>query len=285
MVGMSGSSGPPGLSPGILEKAETFTETDVNVADSTATARNESIRLAWDQSTASPPDLTGTTTTIGGGSAGLVVNPNYPIEELVLTKSSNTTDNNGIYARVYKSDGTQIGSADFTSGTATISGLELSAGTDYHVMATGLGSSSFDCGRASAGSTPHSSTLLDITAGATMPDGGNPSTDSTYLYAIESVVAKGRVRSSGSTTAEIAAPDDIFAWDIASFIVTQDGGSVSIGLEENDGTGWSTIATDIGRGQEITADKDSNVRFTIDISRSDPTQVPRVEALYRRRTI
>lgn len=78
-------------------------------------------------------------------------------------------------------------------------------------------------------------------------------------------------------------PTDIYAWDAASFQQTLDGESVSIYVEEAQGSpGWTEVAGPIARGDSIPADPANNVRFRIELSRSNTANKPSVDAIYRR---
>jgi hypothetical protein len=75
----------------------------------------------------------------------------------------------------------------------------------------------------------------------------------------------------------------VYAWDTAVFQRTLDGATVDIYVEEAQGSpGWTEIAGPIKRGDAIPADPANNIRFRIDYSRPSTSDVPRLDAVYRR---
>lgn len=87
---------------------------------------------------------------------------------------------------------------------------------------------------------------------------------------------------SGQTFVEWSQPNDVYRWDAATFQRTLDSETVQVDIQEDDGTGWTTIATDISRGQEITADPTSQVRYKVSLSRSNSNNNPTLDAIARR---
>jgi len=77
------------------------------------------------------------------------------------------------------------------------------------------------------------------------------------------------------------APPDIYAWDRALFQLVEDGGSIDVYVEANDGSGWTEVAGPITRGDTIDADPDENVRYRVEFSRPDANSNPTLEAIYR----
>jgi hypothetical protein len=89
---------------------------------------------------------------------------------------------------------------------------------------------------------------------------------------------------SGTTYVEWPEPADVYRWDAATFQRTEDGETVSVYIEESTDGGdtWTEIAGPISRGQDITADPASEVRFRVELSRSDTANSPSLDAIYRR---
>jgi hypothetical protein len=74
----------------------------------------------------------------------------------------------------------------------------------------------------------------------------------------------------------------VFRWDAATYQQTLDSETVQVDVQEDDGSGWTTIATDVSRGQDITADPESRVRFKVTLERSDTSNNPTLDAIARR---
>lgn len=92
-------------------------------------------------------------------------------------------------------------------------------------------------------------------------------------------VAKSR---NGSVTVEWPTPEDVYRWDAGTYSASSDGETVAVYVEENDGSGWTQIAGPIDRGQTITAAPSSQMRYRIELSRSDERNNPTLDAIYRR---
>jgi hypothetical protein len=88
--------------------------------------------------------------------------------------------------------------------------------------------------------------------------------------------------STGSAYVEWPEPNDVFRWDSVTFQQTLDSETVQVDVQEDDGSGWTTIATDVSRGQDITADPESRVRFKVTLERSDTANNPTLDAIARR---
>lgn len=89
-------------------------------------------------------------------------------------------------------------------------------------------------------------------------------------------------RKTGTATVEFQEPEDIFRWDAVSFTETEDGETVQVNIEVDDGTGFVETQSDVSRGEIINAAADDNVRFTVDLSRTDSNNTPTLDSLYRR---
>lgn len=88
----------------------------------------------------------------------------------------------------------------------------------------------------------------------------------------------------GSTTIGFNRPEDLSSWDRVSWQADDGGGSVSATIETNDGTGWSSFASDVAAPYSIAsvpADHDVRVRFDLSRPTDDDTS-PRVSYVARR---
>lgn len=91
----------------------------------------------------------------------------------------------------------------------------------------------------------------------------------------------------GTTFIEIADPEDIFAWDRVLYNADPDGGTIEVDIEESSdgGSNWTKIATNVSRGEDITATPENLVRLAINMDRADTVAKPTVDAVYRRFTV
>jgi len=160
----------------------------------------------------------------------------------------------------------------------------LSAGSDYYV-GYGNEGSTYTRGRDSEASYPYSSSDVDITAGCFDILSGNPDSDTTIgaTYTVKSVTAVEK-KPSGTATIGWAKPADVYRWDAATFQAARDGETVEVYVEESTdgGSTWTEIQGPIGRGDQIEADPRSRVRFRVELARSDTSNNPTLDAIYRR---
>ncbi|WP_058365230.1 hypothetical protein [Haloparvum sedimenti] len=108
------------------------------------------------------------------------------------------------------------------------------------------------------------------------------SSDSTYSSINLNGSSAQLFAKNGSVTIEWPAPPDVYRWDAASFQISEDGETVGVFIEENDGTGWTEIAGPISPGDQIAAHPNSQVRFRVELSRTDRSNNPALDAIYRR---
>lgn len=264
-------------SAGYLDAAETFSESDLTLTHNSTGVSNGSVGLTGlsDGTTAGVP-TDNDTVTGQTDKRGLVINPNKDLAGVKVDISANTTGVTTAYL-TDPSTGNTLASASYSSGTATIE-YDLVSGTTYHVVSD-AGGNSYDRGRYGSPSYPYSSTDIDISSGATSPSNSS----SLYTYNIENVTAK-EPATSGSVAVEWPYPNDVYRWDAVLFQHTLDGETVTVDIQESTdgGSTWNTIATDVSRGQEITALPESEVRFIVDISRSNTANNPTLNSIHQR---
>jgi len=256
-------------SPGLLDRAETFAESDVSVSHSDTQNSGEAIELSSVPSgnvTSRPDDDSSSSS----GFAGVVINPNRDLEGVVITESGNTDGN---AAELYDSSGTLLASnSSYTGSTARIE-YQLSSGTDYHV--------GFDAGSRgyySAGSTPYTGEDADITAGLSSPTGTQ--TEPWGVLSVEGLIPA----SSGSSTIEWPMPADLAGWDIIPYEATEDGGTVEVyAVDPSDGTRLAGPLDDPGDISSLSPS--TNVAVEVVLERPSTSENPRLEAVYRRRKI
>jgi hypothetical protein len=252
------------------DAAETFAESDVMLSHSNTEAASQSIRLR--------NDITGDTVSRSAddGSFGNttvdafdIVPTDYALSGFDGEIGSNT--GTIIRVTVYReSDGATIGewTGSQSSGTVTVPFDTYAVpGERYRVEIEQDGSG---LGLLQNTSYPYTSTHVDIKD----PGGG-------YFWVFNSVTPDYQA-ATGSVYVEWPNPDDVFRWDAATFTRTEDGGDVTVNIEENDGTGWTEITPNIARGDSIDAAPDSEVRFRVDMDRTETTNAPTLDSIYRR---
>jgi len=270
---MSGFTDPPIAvsSNPIAQKdaAETFAESDVTVITTGTTVANKSLEIL------SPVPVYDTTMGITfsslTGTYGIVFDA---LKDTLGVEYRYASGNSGsITPRIeFESDGTTVATGSSVSpGESGTIEADLTAGVSYRLVGD------FDSqDRASGGSPPQTDGTGSLTATGAYNDG---SLGDSSFYVFDQFEA---ITATGTVTVEWPAPTDIFRWDAATFTRTPDGGTVTVNIEENDGTGWTEIATDISRGDSIDAAPDSAVRFRVDISRTDTSNNPTLDSIYRR---
>lgn len=275
MVGIAGSGGGGGSQP-IAQKdaAETFAEPDVTVTHSSETETvGESISLFDGTETASRDADDSSESTVSQ-KRGLRFKPTVEANELTLTRSANQSGATDIRI-IERSTDTTVATATKPSSNAqkTITGLSLSAGTEYYVELWNS-SGGYSSGYDSAPAFPYTSPggRVEILGGSA---GGADATDA---YAIVDLQLNIQAPS-GSAIVEWADPTDIFRWDAATFTRTADGETVEVFIEDQNG---NELAGPIERGDEIPATPDENPRFRIDISRADVANNPKLDSIHRR---
>jgi len=83
---------------------------------------------------------------------------------------------------------------------------------------------------------------------------------------------------SGTAVVEWPEPTDVFRWDAVTF---QRQGDVTVDIQHNDGSGWTTAKTNVDPGEEIEARPTDRVRFRVQLQKVD-TGTSALESIYRR---
>lgn len=268
-------------SAGIIDRAETFAESDVTVTNTRTEVSNESVGIGSTTTTASIPDNLADDSASGSGEAGLKVNPNVDVLEVKLT----TVYNDGTFgalgtppdelAVIRDSDDTVLTSeatayADNSQFTVNVS---LSAGTTYRLVWRRSDGSAFDIYEADA-SNPHTSAFGDLTDSVTL---------GSFSRTSIAQVTFGP-QADGNAVVEWPMPADVYRWDAAHFDTAGDG-TAEVYVEEDQAGGWTEVAGPISSGDSIPANPSNNVRLRVDLSRTLTSQDPRLTECYRRRVI
>lgn len=145
--------------------------------------------------------------------------------------------------------------------------------------------------------------LRDTTRGVTIAEGSyGPNAGTVDLKQTESIVSgsqttvnlafqvngagavydvqltKNQIPTSGTAIVEWSEPQDVFRWDAITF---QRRGDVTVDIQHNDGSGWTTAKTDVDPGGEIEARPTDRVRFRVQLQKVD-TGTSALESIYRR---
>jgi len=231
--------------------------------------------------TADPDDST--TTKIN--SRGLEITPNTDISGVDVTLSSNQGTVDTVFLGQADSLIDEI-TGSFSSGDTVRLNGSLSSGTSYVVGVFNSGSS-YTVGEDSSPSFPYTSGDIDITSGAVNNHPDDSTSGQASASTRRSFISVSAVTQPTSATAyvEWPQPDDVFAWGKAAYTVAEDGETATVDVQTNDGSGWTTIATDINRGTDLSAlgaSAGDKVRFKVNLSRETTSNNPRLESIYRR---
>jgi len=278
------SRDPPLVEPrsaGLIDRAESFDGSNgENVTTTDCKVSGGSIVLGTLTDTVSRPSDNNQSAS-ATAKKGIQIEPKANIDTLTAYASSETLSVSHAY--IYDSAGSLVADESFDSPTTNsgsgnweFSNVGLQAGETYNLVVDSDGSEYYRGYIDSTSST--SGDDIDIIGGAS----GNSSTDS-QMSNIGSVETR-REPTEATATIEWPHPADIYRWDSVLFQRAEDGETVSVDVQESadGGSTWDTIATDVNRGQEITADPANEVRFKMNLSRSDTANNPTLDAAYRR---
>lgn len=263
---MANWAGPPADYPAALKDvARTFTESDVSLTHDATEVANGSVRFPD-----TPTDCgSGTDAGSTNGARGLAFTPEG---DLLGVRVSTYTDA-VTHVWVEDTDQNLIAETSISGGSGVIS-ASLSSGTQY-LLKGDAGGASYTVYEGSS-SFPIDGPTVTVDAG--LGTYGNPDT----AEPVRNFSAVTGLISSGGVTVEWPAPADVYAWDLAQLQRSVDGETVDVFVEADDGSGWTEIAGPIARGAPIDADADSNVRFRVEIARSNRNNDPTLDMVARR---
>lgn len=271
-----GSSSTGGLAPGKTDDAETFAESDLSLTHDKTQVSGGSVQLGLLQSTATRDGDDATLTDTTDERHGVVINPNDSLEKIDVEISANTSstdcnvrlsDSSG-NTMEYERQGVSAGDV-----ITLVPNDPLQSGTNYHVTIDGIDST--DAGYYSNISFPYESSRVDITDGIYA---GSTDNDPFCFVSITGYTDA----TSGTTYVEWGRPDDFRSWDQAILTKTPDSETVDVYIEENDGSGWTEIAGPIATGDDIPAKTSNQVRYRVELGRTNTSNNPRLESIYRR---
>jgi len=259
-----------------LDETTTFDGSDgETVSHSDTVADSGSVKLPTSDGTTTRDNDDNSTSTDNG--AGLVINPNKDLVGVVVTISGNTGNPSDVY--LAESDETILvnKSAGYTSGDTVTLEATLQSGTKYYVY-TRNGGGSYTSGYNNT-SFPFTGPDLDIVDGVWQahPD-DNAADEQGAAYSLDDVRAV--EKSNGNVVVSWGSPQDIDSWDLATFERTLDSESVEVNVEDGNG---NVLFSDIGRNFDIsTVDPSKNVRFRVNLSRSNSSNNPSCDYVARR---
>lgn len=261
-----------GNSPGFMDRAETFGESDVTVTNIGTIPNNESLQHL--DSTYS--DSTSYNDTYFGIKyAGVVLTVSSGFTSIDVTVSSTTSRFSNAEVRA-RSDGSilkQIDVSGVSSGETFTMEYDFDPSQDYIISLSNNGSG-FDAGY--QGGSMSGTSIFGVPAG--WSEGAGEDTDHYCISGLSVTPHTGTVYA----TVEWGIPNDLASWDVAPFQTSPDGETVQVFIEEYDGSSWNEIAGPIGDGDDIPAESSRDVRFRVELTRPDTSKYPTLDAIYRR---
>jgi len=259
-------------SPGRMDAAETFAESDVTLTHTDTKVSGESIELGLEGSSISEEYTESGDSWGSDPNLGIVINPNYTIPDGVEVtvwgpEPTGTT-------RIKRdSDGTVLAEQTSVAGGDTVT-LDASLSPDTRYIVEHDVSNRDAYTRIGSYPYPATSNDFDVVDGVI-----GTNTGSSYWYSIAGVSVVGG-DTSGSTLIEWPMPNDLAGWDIIPYEATEDGGTVEVYAVDADGNEVAGPLQDPGDISSVS--RSTNVRLRVDLSRPSTSENPRLEAIYRR---
>ena len=261
-------------SVGKIDSAESFDESDLSLDLQVATVSGGSIEID-DNANGSKIGLP-----IGSSASdeligGFVINPNTDLDSVTVLENQYQNDAPDYLKLRDEETNTVIGQTSISSDTPhTVSpddGSNLQAGSSYGIYYEGNTQNFF----AINATFPEESLDFDIVDGV----GNGPYYDMSKIGVTRASLPPESARAYVSWDT----PTDIYAWDRVKHQTTPDGESVAIFVEESaDGSTWTEIAGPVSRGDRLPADPNNQVRYRVELNRSDTANNPTLDAIYRR---
>lgn len=272
--------------PNPYDQAQTFGESDVVVTTTQTEVANGSVKLitnSFDGTTVSRPsdnDSFGRTERRGVG-----INPNANLGGVRVTISGNTSG--ASLVELEEADGTQLDTASVSSAGDTAELIaSLSSGTKYYIYVSD-GGNSYTQGNYTEVDFPYTSADVDMPVAVR----GSGSEVLNNVYNISDVTALFRPAKSGNALIEWdrGIPTDIFEWDVATFTESPDGETVDVfvAYSSDGGSTWTRtnsgnpITRNYSLNEDTNITPDVDVRIETELSRSDTTNNPTLDSVYR----
>jgi len=252
-----GSSEGPNWSPGLLDRAETFAESDLTVSPSTTRVNNEEIEIFGEEAY-TPANLS----VSGEGNVNSM--------DIALPDEATTVE---LDATLYLYAAGGVGRA-YINGTQEYSKSDDS-GVDEST--TSNWATTIDISEYSAPKT----LTLEVEQTDTWTNDG---ASGTVELQDQSHRAYPTGALSGSAVLEWSMPADLAGWDIIPYEATEDGGTVEVyTIDPSDGTRLTGALDDPGDISGLS--RSTNVAVEVVLERPSTSENPRLEAVYRRRKI
>jgi len=270
----SANGGGSNWSPGLLDRAETFAESDVTLSHDKTRVSGESLELAYSEesSVSLPMDTTGYASL---SNSGCVINPNNRLDGVIARVGPSGSVPYVEDARIVEGGtGDEVVRVNGTweEGETVKFEATREAGTEYAVEAITPDKVGTDvC------IYTYTSTDVDVTNGW---EGG--ATSSSFEAWDQITAIQGNT--SGKVTVEWPMPTDLAGWDIIPYEATEDGGTIEVyAIDPSDGTRLAGPIADPGDISGLS--RSTNVAVEVVIERPSTSENPRLEAVYRRRKI
>jgi hypothetical protein len=258
-------------SPGRMDEAETFAESDVTLTHTKTTVAGEGVELSDSSGSSFTKSNLGTSSGGGDPDVGVIINPNRDVSAVTFTMATSGNISGGTVYVEDTSGNVLASQSSVGSGDSGNISVALSGGTDYRLY---YNDGDDDHGGVDTGpSYPYTTTDVDIV------DGYHTGGRIDRWYSFKEVGVE-YIATTGTVTVEWPAPDDLAGWDIVPFQTAPDGETVEVYAEDQNGNKLAGPLEDPGDISSVS--RSTNVRIRVDLSRSDTANNPRLEAVYRR---
>jgi hypothetical protein len=253
------------------DTAKTFGESELTVDHSGTTTDAEAIDLPGESVVSRNSDEFQSS---GTKSYGIQIEMNQPANAITVRISDQTTGGDTVALK--DNNGNTLTTAGFPgSGGSVTLDYSLSAGSRYVLEVDDSATHGYR-----TVTFPYTSTSFDVltTTINGVPQDGAFDT-SFYSFDRISVPAS----TAGTATVEWTTPDSVSRWETAAFQADEDGETVEVYVETDDGNGWSDWRTDpIAPGTDISSiPSDNRVRLRVELARENIENQPRVTLLER----
>lgn len=277
-----GGSGAGRVPVADVDEAATFAESAATVSTTGTTVQNGSVVLK-DEEQGSALDVNSTTPSEITTDSGYGIEFKPKVHLAAVSVSSFGVNKGDARVELQRSsDGAVLASKSVTYDNPGGQDIKLNAvlqpDTEYRVLSyPAQGNSSQTIGEAEDRSPENSQ--INVLWGAS----DDSSQMNLQARAFGSILGF-RAYLSGSVVVSWPHPEDIFAWDLAQLQTAAGNGSVVVDVEQEDGAGgWTTIFSDIDRGQDLsTLAPERNVRFRVYLARPTLSDDPSIDYLARR---
>jgi hypothetical protein len=253
------------------DTVKTFTESELTVKHSGTTTDAEAISLPGESVVSRNSDEFQSS---GTDSYGIQIEMNQPANAITVRVSDQTTGGDTVALK--DNNRNTLTTADFPgSGESAILNYSFSAGSRYVLEVDDSATHGYR-----TVTFPYTSPSFDV---LTTTINGIPQDGAfdTYFYSFDRISTS--APTAGTATVEWPTPDSVSRWETAAFQADEDGETVEVYVETDDGNGWSDWRTDpVAPGTDISSiPSDNRVRFRVELARESTENDPRVTLLER----